>query len=80
MPEIVIPLNRRPGHIEVRDASGRCIIDGCKIKGGGLVRIQNVTSRAEQIDDLAWDGKAVVVCGDHLVEVLTAVLHVPDDA
>jgi len=80
MTEVTIALSKRPGKIEVREASGRCVIDGCKIKGGGLASIQNVTARPDQIERLAFDGKRLVVCGDHLLAILTAVLSLPEDA
>lgn len=77
-PKIDIPV--KIGRVELRSASGRCVIDGCKIKGGGLLRVQHCSDSAEHLPDLAFQGKGLVVCGKHFLEVLTAVLTLPEDA
>ncbi len=77
MPETRLPVKN--GTLEMNDASGHCVIDGCKIKGGGLLQLQHVTKDAEKVADLAWRGKRLVICGDHLLEILTAVLSLPED-
>ena len=69
----------KTGNIEIGEGQGRCVIDGCKVKGGGLIRVQNTTSDVAQLPDLAWKGKRIVICGKHLLEVLTAVLILPED-
>jgi hypothetical protein len=46
-------------------------------QGGGLISIQQVTEDILQLPELAWGGSAVIVCGDHLLEVLTRVMRLP---
>lgn len=67
------------GRLEFEIVTGRCVIDGCKVMGGSLFRIQETTDDPDALLDLAWQGKAVTICGEHLKAVLTAVLHLPEE-
>jgi hypothetical protein len=73
-----IPLKQ--GTLEIADASGRCVIDGCKIRGGGLLSIQQLTNLDSPADvlDAAWKGQKVVMCGDHFLVALSTILRLPD--
>lgn len=72
-------LPAKTGHLEITEAAGRCIVNGCKVHGGGLARIQNTTSNEDEMPDLAWHGQAIIVCGPHLLEALSTVFRVPDE-
>lgn len=78
MSERRVDIPAKVGKVEIREASGRCVIDNCRVSGGGLVSIQHVTEDALQLPELAWGGGKVVCCGDHLLEVLTRVLRLPE--
>lgn len=67
------------GTLEIKDAAGRCIIEGCRVRGGGLVSVQEVTPDVMKLPGLAWEGKRIVICGGHLVDVLATVLHLADE-
>lgn len=70
--EMTIPC--KVGQLELREGAGRCIVENCGVRGGGLIQMQHTTNREEELRDLAWEGRRVTICGSHLVEVLTTVL------
>lgn len=67
------------GRLDLTETTGRCIVDGCKVKGGGLIRIQNISEDDTEVPSLAWKGKAIALCADHLLEGLTNVFHLPEE-
>lgn len=69
----------KTGHVEIGEGAGRCIVDGCKVRGGGLIRIANGSGEIEDLPKLAWHGKAVIVCGEHLLGALTLVWKLAED-
>lgn len=77
--ESVTYIPTKAGCLELRNAAGRCVIQGCKVRGGGLIQMQETTNDEGSLLDLAWGGKRVVICGEHLKRALTGVIYVDEE-
>lgn len=59
------------GDIEFEEASGRCAVVGCKVKGGGLLKVTILSEIATDI----WKEHPVTICGGCVATVLTNALR-----
>jgi hypothetical protein len=59
------------GSIEIEEASGRCAVVGCKVRGGGLLKVNILDEIASGI----WKEHPVTICGGCMATVLTNALQ-----
>lgn len=66
---VTISAPTKDGKIEFEEANGRCVVVGCKVHGGGLIK---VTITEPVVEGVSWEHPAVL-CGTHLAEGLLTI-------